>query len=72
MLTDQNFPETLPPEPPPVLRHKLAADLTTPQDPQLNFTVFINSIFVQKRTFINVKNVDKCLLYQYTFLKSIK
>ena len=44
----KNFSGTLLPEPPAGLHHELVMELTPPQDPNLHFTSFENSIFVQK------------------------
>ena len=44
----QNFSGTLLPEPPSRLRHEPIAEFAVSQDPNLHFTTFENSIFVQK------------------------
>ena len=44
----KNFSGTLLPEPLAGLHHELVMELTPPQDPNLHFTSFENSIFVQK------------------------
>ena len=54
MKKDQHFSGVLPPKPPPRLCHEPIAELTAPQDTQLHFTTFKNSIFVQKETLVKL------------------
>ena len=54
MKKDQNFLGVLPPKPPPRLCHEPIGELTAPQDTQLHFTTFKNSIFVQKETLVKL------------------
>ena len=35
-------------------RHELVAEFTAPRDPQVHFTTFENSMFVQKRTLVKL------------------
>ena len=44
----------MPPKPLTGLCHELVAELTAPPDPQLHFTIFKNSIFVQKQTVVKL------------------
>ena len=65
----KSFQELYSLNPPSGLRHESIAELTLPQDPNLRFTTFKNSIFVQKTdiskpAWINACYVNKKIIFQ--------